>query len=220
MSRVLILGMTALLLLIDDYNTYKNHGESLFSGLWKSLDDNGTLASLGKGFGDLKGSLGDIMTSLGDLGKALGKSGALSVGVMAINSTFEIFGATLRSIAGLITIIAGGIDGLSTHDWSMLKKGIAIFNSGVPQDIANNLAGTFGQPNGNASNPLPRDKDGFWPSHTSYQYPQASQPGVAQVTMSPVYHIYGASDPQSVARTVDRTNIGLITRATQGVFRA
>ncbi len=134
-----IAAFTALLLLIDDYKTYESGGQSAFPKLWKSLDDNGVLKNLQKGFDDIKGSLGDVLISLGDLANAFAKSGALNLGIKLINSIFEILAATLESVAGLITEIAGVIHGLKTGDWSMLAAGLKTFSNGVPKDFMNAL---------------------------------------------------------------------------------
>jgi len=228
---LLILGMTALLLLVDDFKTYTSGGESAFPELWKSLDDKGTIkkfidnlhkvlkvakdfggkigkyldskefkeklngliqdlkkfeswlekighsktfqrylkdtkdlvVTLGNGventwnwlvklykkledngdlvsfantFVDAHGSVIDLVNAIGDLLNALDGKGGLSDTLSSgIISGLEKFRDVMESIAGLVTIVAGGIKGLSTGDFSNMKKGLDMFLDGVPKGL-------------------------------------------------------------------------------------
>jgi hypothetical protein len=59
----IIAGLTTLLLLIDDFQTYNRGGKSAFQGLWEGLEDNGVF----KGVTDLKDSFMDLLKSVGNI---------------------------------------------------------------------------------------------------------------------------------------------------------
>lgn len=104
--------------------------------LYKELDDNGDLVSFAKTFVDVHGSVVDLIDAIGDLLNALdGKGGlgdTLSSGVI---SGLEKFRDVMESIAGAVTIVAGGIKGLATGDFSGLEKGLKMFIDGVPKGL-------------------------------------------------------------------------------------
>jgi len=103
--------------------------------LYNKLKDNGDFDKFGQLLGDAFTSVHDLMDAVGELINALGKGGlggALSTGLI---SGFEKFMDVMRSIAGLVTIVAGGIKGLSTGDFSNIKKGLDMFIDGVPKGL-------------------------------------------------------------------------------------
>jgi len=364
---LLILGMTALLLLVDDFNTFKDGGESAFPKLWewvekfkKSLEDNGTIGkfkNLLKGaivdvkkFGDwlekigksetfknflsdsynliiilwhgiqntwdwlvdLWGqlndsgaldsfgeSLGEAWTSvlkltdaIGDLLNSLGGEGGLGdLLTSGLISALNVFTGTLEEIVGLVTIIAGGIKGITTGDFSGLEKGAELFKKGLSRaldnPIGNALRGdtdtkdetdnklkkamTPRPSHTSASKVVQGDTTPSWSSfkdsipassdasnvdwsalrkgfvafmnsipqalgditkglfkdtsaqagagganHMSYLYPQTNTSNMSQVSMKQTYHIYGATNPEAVATTVNRTSTAALTRFHQG----
>ncbi|HWQ41326.1 MAG TPA: hypothetical protein VN456_04745 [Desulfosporosinus sp.] len=334
-----VLGLTALLLLVDDFNTYMSGGESAFPKLWewvekfkKSLVDNGTikdfkdmLKSIVQGAKELKnwlekvgqsegfkkflsdskdlvillwhgiqntwnwlvdlwkqlndtGTLGSfgqsilnvyssvvlLFDALGDLLNALGGEGGFDdlLSSVIINS-LTTFRDMLNSIAALISIIAAGIKGITTGDWSGMGKGYeGLKKALIPDEGLRKKAEEYDKnsPLGKAasgildsifdlftkkslgdgfSNALKKSQDSPWSKfiegftaktaagasssgigyNSNYLQPQTNTSNMTQITMKPVYNIYGAKDSQSVATTIGRTSTAMITRMSQGVNR-
>jgi len=104
---MLILGMTALLLLVDDFNTYQKGGESAFPELWKWLDKMGDrLKASGLDLKTFKDDLENIAKSATQLEKTLdglveklgikgGLAGVIKTGIL---STLELLDDVLQSI--------------------------------------------------------------------------------------------------------------------------
>ncbi|EHL08974.1 hypothetical protein HMPREF0322_00397 [Desulfitobacterium hafniense DP7] len=147
----LIIGLTTLLLLVDDYKTYSEGGESLFSGFWRGFDDAGV--NVKKFMDQLKVSedFREFITSVGDLGGALRDLGIDTMNALdklAQLAGYENFGSllenniikSLRMMGGLIQAIVyelnaailliealgksfkGDFSGWSSW-WDMTKKG-------------------------------------------------------------------------------------------------
>ena len=71
---LMIAGILALLLLLDDYNTYKSGGKSALADMWKDVDkfkqtlvDNGTISTFKDLIADLAKTLDDLGTDVVDL---------------------------------------------------------------------------------------------------------------------------------------------------------
>ncbi|TGE35873.1 hypothetical protein E4K67_22415 [Desulfosporosinus fructosivorans] len=366
---LLILGMTALLLLVDDFNTFKDGGKSAFPRLWewverfkKSLEDDGTIGefknllqdvlvdvkefgdwlekigksdtfknflsdsndlivifwhgiqntwnwlmdlgeqlrdsgaldSFGESLGEAWGSVVDLTDAIGDLLNSLGGEGGLGdLLTSGIISALNVFTGTLEEIAGLVTIIAGGIKGLTTGDFSGLEKGAELFRKGLSRALDNPIGKAIrgedskdeatdklkkamtprsshtsdsgGGPTPSWSsfrdsipgasdvstvdwsslrkgfvafmNSIPKEfgdiTKGLFQSikgysdsgslagvgaSMNYLYPQ-NNTSLSPISMKQTYHIYGASNPEAVATTVNRSSTAMMTRTFQGVIR-
>jgi hypothetical protein len=143
---LMILGLTTLLLLIDDYNTWQRHGKSLFGDTWQSLKDNGVF----EGISDVVVSVKDLFGALLDVGKAL----ADLLLTLAGNKTLSEFADflekrianVLKAIAGYITTIKDLIKGdtkqaetdFSGGNGELFKAGEAA--SGYLDDISKSIS--------------------------------------------------------------------------------
>ena len=125
---LMILGLTALLLLIDDYNTWAtkdeqgNRGKSFYADTWESLTDNKVFEGIDNITGSLKGlfdEIGKVMEAFGNLFLQLTGS-----------ETFKEFGnmlekevaKRLRDIASTIKAITLALKGKWGEAWDELSK--------------------------------------------------------------------------------------------------
>lgn len=254
---LLILGMTALLLLVDDFNTYQDDGDSMFPDLWKWLDGVGEkLKASGLDLKTFKDDLINIKDSAIELGKTIdellvklgAKDGLVGVLEYGLLSVLTMLDDTLKSINAGLKILSGYIGGdISVGDIASGKadkqfESHSEENGSFPLDDAvfgafkslsdfftkNSLGDGF-------SNALKNAKNSPWAqfiegvsgkipavgliSRINYLYPQNNTSNNSQVTMKPVYNIYGASNPESVATTINRSSTSMMTRTFQGVIR-
>ena len=212
---MVILGLTALLLLIDDFTTYQSGGESAFPALWKWLDDlSDSMEDSGLTLENFKGKLDDIRESVTGLSSAfedlmdlLGLDGGfgkfLESGLIA---TLMVLEDTLKSIVGLLTII----DGIAMADYGKVGDGWKKFMEGLPAGLFEAGKGLYEAFKGDPVQTSNR---------SSYMYPSNNNQSIVNVKMQPIYHINGATNPQGVATQVNRSNASLITRTVQGVNR-
>jgi hypothetical protein len=113
--------------------------------------------------------------------------------------------------------IPGANTDASTVNWTALKKGFVAFMNSIPKEFGEITKGLFQVAQGYGDSSAILGTSGA--SYMSYLYPQSSTSHITQITMKPSYTIYGASDPHSVATTVNRTNNAMLTRFNQGVIR-
>ncbi|MDQ7094216.1 hypothetical protein REC12_11510 [Desulfosporosinus sp. PR] len=99
-------------------------------------------------------------------------------------------------------------------DWAALKKGFTAFINSIPQEFGDITKGLFQMAKGYGNNQF---SVGGTP--ISYLYPQTTSSSISQVSMKQNYYIYGANDPQSVAKTVSGVTTTSLTRHFQGVNR-
>jgi len=127
----LIAGMTALLLLVDDYYTYENHGQSALPKLWawidqmnKKLQDTGVLktyrdaleeisvALVGKdGKGGLLGAIGDVIQAIVGM---VGQQSAIQTFASAVAAALKPVSDILTAIAGAIKVLSGTGEGIAS----------------------------------------------------------------------------------------------------------
>jgi len=119
---------------------------------------------------DLYESVVDLFDAFGDLFNLLGKGGAGEFFAEAFIIALNIVKDTLTSIAGLVTIVAGGIKAMATGDFSMLEKGFKLFADGIPKGLGDAVNGTFGKEIPDQSKVDPTD--GTWRSHGASVAPQ------------------------------------------------
>jgi len=212
---LMVLGLTALLLLIDDFNTWKDKGDSAFSKLWEwvdnlgdSLDENGlTLDNFKLKIDDIGDSVNEVVKDFKELFELLSPEGGfgdlLESGIIA---TLMVLDDTLTSIHGLLVMIHG----IANADYGEVGKGWDKFFEGIPKGFIENGKGLIDALKGDKTQTSTMSK---------YLYPQSTTPSTAQVTLKPTYHIYGATQPNAVATTVNRSNKDMLTRAFQGVVR-
>lgn len=128
----LIAGLTTLLLLMDDYKTWKSGGQSLFGNEWEKLDkfnktlsDNGTFTEFKNSLDDISTSLGNILSLSGDItdkiAKGLGFKDFGSMLGQGIQNSLDMLNATLQGIAGALKII----DGILSGDTNKMRIGLS-----------------------------------------------------------------------------------------------
>lgn len=107
-----------------------------------------------------------------------------------------------------------GASDASTVDWSTLKKGFVAFMNSIPKEFGDISKGLFQTAKGYGDSGAIGGA-----SAMSYLYPQTSTSSMSQISMKQNYYIYGATNPQSVAKTVDGITTASLTRHFQGGVR-
>ncbi|GAB6170547.1 hypothetical protein JCM15765_03940 [Paradesulfitobacterium aromaticivorans] len=256
---LMIAGLTALLLLLDDFNTYKNGGQSALPQLWEWVDK--TEGKVKEFFDSFKDSgeldkfiqaLAGLVTSFKDVSKATTEAldelaklaGYEDFGDMLTKNTLTFIKRMVYMLEGVVYLLKATVDlikGLITGDFSQwfqdLKDEFGAFNKGIFGDDA--LPGgaqrtAFRAPNylypqrsiATTNNVTMKPTYNIYGAAQrtafrapNYLYPQRSIATTNNVTMKPTYNIYGAAQPDSVVRTVHRSNVDLMTRTFQGVVR-
>jgi hypothetical protein len=146
----LIAGITALLLLMDDFKTYKEGGDSLFGNEWEkleelkqSMEDDGTFKDFKDTLDDIAGSLGDILKDCGDItnqiSKNLGFDSFADMLEKGVLTTLHKLDDVLSSISGFLQTI----DGILTGDTDKMKAGLEKLVSGVGSATSGETTGNY-----------------------------------------------------------------------------
>lgn len=214
---LMILGLTALLILIDDYLAFekdKSGKNSYFNDLWRwieklkgSMKDSGIdLDGFRKSIDNIWDSVKGLRGAISDLLEILGGSGGLSDFLgSGIIATLNVLKDTLGSIAGLMTIIFSA----ATFDGEGISKGFDLFMNGLPKGFYENGKGIIDAFN---------DGNKQTSATKKYLYPQSNSSTATQITLKPTYNIHGATNPNAVVTTINRSNKGMITRVFRGVI--
>lgn len=148
----LIAGVTALLLLMDDFKTYEEGGDSYFGDMWEQVDglkqalqDDGTFTEFKESLDDIATSLGNIITDCADIAnrvaQGLGFKDFASMLKTGVLNTIHELADLMKSIAGALETI----DGILSGDPDKMKNGFEKF-----AESANNSI--FGRERGGAIN--------------------------------------------------------------------
>ena len=204
----LIAGLTALLLLIDDYTTYSKGGKAAFGGLWDSLKDIGTLAETKKDIIEIGKSLDDVMKALEKVYNFFLKGREIDIingGLSGINTILQNIAIALETIVSPFDTIAKKFDELSKA-WKEFK-GAGGFSA---------LFGELGKTPGITKDWQDFQKAGgfsaLWDTFTkpkNYVMPQAYH-GSINTSQTNNFTIYGSGDSGATAMAVSRqipTNI-------------
>lgn len=98
----MIAGITALLLLMEDYNTYKSGGDSLFADIWKEVEDGDTQQAFKDIDTALKSIVDSMMTIVEDVDwKNLGTD-ALLISIQALERSLKFISEYLKAISELM----------------------------------------------------------------------------------------------------------------------
>ena len=137
-----IATLSAILLLIDDYMTWKRGGESLFD--WSSFDEQ--FQSIKETFGDIKEDLGDIFIKVNNIFKQLSSGVAKDAAVWILKSIVDGIDDGLDGIHTILQIINGDFDGLAdaADGWYDKFKGIATLIAGIAGFALGGPAGAVG----------------------------------------------------------------------------
>jgi hypothetical protein len=111
--------------------------------------------------------------------------------------------------------IPGANTEATTVDWSALKKGFVAFMNSIPKEFGDISKGLFQVAKGYGDSGSLVGAGGTM----SYLYPQTNTSNMSQLSMKQTYNIYGASNPEAVATTVNRTSTSSLTRHFQGGVR-
>jgi len=218
---LIVAGLTALLMLIDDYYTYKDGGESAFPKLWKwidnlvqSMEDNGTIDDFTDSLNELIDSFNELMSSLDDL---------------ATDFNFKDLGDALTWLAnGALKLLADVLNGIA-YSLSLIDTGIKKFKDGIKEMQADptfksrwdiltkpwiDLKELWGDKNPNAIWHVPQ----IIGQAQSSIYPQSSTASGSAPSFSQTNNIYGASQPDQAGKAVERNTYGLLIRGFRGVF--
>lgn len=130
----MIAGLTTLLLLLDDYKTYSEGGDSLFGSEWekldnfkKTLEDDGTFSGFQKSLDDISTSFFNIITDMNIIADKL----ANGLGFEDFEDMLNKGAITaLHRVQDILDGIAGAlqtIDGFLSGDPSKITKGLEQF---------------------------------------------------------------------------------------------
>ena len=207
---MMVAGLTALLLLLDDYTTFQNNGKSAFPDMWKwvedfkkSVKDDGTLREFKKSFDELAESILGVWINFWKLMDSLVEGDSkkkLIIGMInAITESFKILSFTLDNIAKSLKLIRDYWNG----DENAVKEGKKDIIDGILKKPSwlDKFAATF----------LAPLSTGYYPISTKQMSRETN------MVVNSNNYIYGASNPQSVALVVNRT-YEKATRQLQGVI--
>lgn len=231
---LMILGLTALLLLIDDFTTWQDGGESAFPKLWEWVDKlQETMKASGLDFNTFKKDLENIAKSAADLEKTLDglveklgiKGGLAEVIRTGILSTLELLDGVLKSINMGIK----ELNGLITGEFSLGDIASGKADKKFESEPEDNGKPIFGFLDDAALNAI-KELRNFFSKHSfsvfksgispmSYMYPQNTTSRANQITNHLTTNVYGATQPAAVATQVSRSNNAMLTRTFQGVIR-
>lgn len=152
----IITGLTTLLLLLDDYNTYKSGGKSLFEKEWKQLDifmntmkNNGVLDKFNTSLDGISKSLGHILDYATEIYKKVLNYFGFKDFSDFINQTLitalQSLETSLKGIAGALQTI----DGILSGDTSKITSGLndmfgSIYDTTTSETSEQNIIGAIG----------------------------------------------------------------------------
>ena len=213
----LILGLTALILLYDDFMTHEKGGKSAFPKLWEEvkrlkeeMEEDGSLTKFKENLEGISSTTLDILNNLGGIiAKITGITdlGSVIHGFLdLVNRLLENTKSFLQTIAGSLKDIRGWLE----NNPELQEEGVRQRNEG--------FRGLFGI-NGLFENGVfGSDPFGMNRYFGANPYLLNSIKGNTNIstTISPKYYIYGASNPETVALAIARKSAGLQTRIFQG----
>jgi hypothetical protein len=219
-------AILAIILLIQDFMTYQNGGQSALGGLWAWIDKMASspeIAQLKQSFDDFKqslesvfGAFGDVITAIANLlgtGSGMVSWGQLFKGIIdALTSSLKALAGELNTVSGLIQ----GITGVATGNQADINAGQTAVQKGIGQVLPGSTTGAplwqtmleyaFGGPSLGSSGLI----------NQLFSSPPSGAK-TTTITLQPTYNINGAQAPKSVADEIQGNNISLIMRGTQGM---
>ena len=234
----IIAGMTAMLLLIDDYATAMRGGRSAFGDFWKGLKEGTLFGSFGDQFKDVSVSLDDMIDKIIELGKETKKildQFAQDLGFKDFSDWMtKSFIVGLSEIVELIKAMTAGInlfvEGLKawrnfgeTGSFTGEISKEPIKEKMTIDELKQKVAKKFSKPmntnlNENQLTKLSETMTNI--SKTFTETPAYSLPGAGTTNQSSVqtntFNIYGAEKPEAAAKAVENKINFLNTRNNQG----
>lgn len=216
----LIAGLTALLLLMDDYAGYKNHKKSAFAGIWEELEDDGALGDLKKNTSDILTNISQLVISLGEFMDKLAKLMGFKNFADFLEKAFLV---GLRELNKLLKEANQGLEGLNKIADGKVKEGskdlgnsakdlTKDFSPGgwILKGFKNLITGAFGggDPEANLNSYM---------QNKGYIAPQAYHRSITS-NQTNNFSIYGGGEPSAVAMAVSgKIPTNILTRSTRGV---
>lgn len=133
---MMIAALSGLLLLLDDFYTYKDGGESAFGGMWKQLDS--FSADAGNIFDAIKGSINDIVNVVKEFFSALQDGGALENFKTAANDAFDVISELIKQETENIKNLYNELD--KQGAFTELSKNIADITIAI-SELSKSLSG-------------------------------------------------------------------------------
>lgn len=225
----LIVGLTTLLLLLDDYKTYQEGGKSLFGDSWEKLDQfmnklnnngilkdfqtslNGISESIGKIFGRAK-ELGDkVLTFLGfkDFTDFLNQ-----VGIKA----FEELENALAGIAGALKTI----DGILSGDTDKIKEGLedifdSVYDSTITETSDQSMTSAIANAlQGNKKESRDKTLDTIFGKISETLFPGLKQIKLITQLIEPVKNLIDSLFPHADGGIFTTPHIGLVAEGGYG----
>ena len=214
----LIAGITSILLLMDDFTTYKNGGKSAFAGMWEELDGGeGIIGSTKKSLESMGGSLSDILNSLTEIWDFFGGKNS---GTQVLKDTLMFIDSTLQSIATGLETIAHPIDKLTESFTKLSKSWDGFQDAGGFTELYEELKKSPGlsQSWGNF-----QDAGGFSALYkemfgkVNYNQPRSPSQNKMSVSNVSTFNVYG-NDPYATATLVSNNMNSINTRNFKGVI--
>ena len=218
---MMIIGLTTLLLLIDDYNTWKNGGDSLLGDTWKSLKDNGVFEALD----EITKSAENLFKALGNVG---GKLGELLL-TLTGTKTFKEFADLLENrISKVLEGIANYIKSITDLLNGDFKKAMEDFKKANKDLFQNGNSIDYGKygdtlkENAKSSFDFFTDPGKWWKDFKSQMTlspswitPQAYHKPQVTSNQTNTFNVYG-TEPNATAFAVSNKLSGITTRSIQG----
>ena len=215
----LIAGITSILLLMDDFTTYKSGGKSAFAGMWEELDGgDSVIDSTKKSLESMGGSLSDILKSLTEIWDFFGGK---NTGTQILKDTLMFIDNTLKNIATGLETIAHPIDKLTESFTDLGKSWDGFQEAGGFTELYKELKKRPGlsQSWGNF-----QDAGGFTELYkamtgkVSYNQPRAQSQAKMNVSNVSTFNVYGNNDPYATATLVSTNVNSLHTRNFKNVI--
>jgi hypothetical protein len=232
---LIILGITALLLLLEDFYTYLDGGESQFEGLWKwvdkfykQLEETGLIEEYSDTISELFTNISDLSKEILNLLDNMAKLAGSTDFETAFNDGLI---NTLKAVNELVQGISEGLKTITlllSGDFEKAFGGVVQSGDSLRGGI---LKGLLGQKNGESVNNFFRkifNYGGYWDENSKvkipfdnpnyYLFPRANS-ATRTVTnnLNPTFNIYG-SDPNATSGAALRQMDELYIRSLRGAI--
>jgi hypothetical protein len=235
---LVLAGIAGILLLVDDYSTWKAGGLSEFGDTWKALSNDGSMGQLGQSVSDLVANLNELFRTSSTPGS---KDNFLTILFQGAQDLLDIFNKILeaiRLIKGETSISqdnapsskwsGDAVDPMTKHDpassaWAATKGAVANLMRLTFKPVVTNSLGMGSNPTSAYGSQSALQRFFSLNPSSPWLNPGAATTSGVKSTTNVAYtnhqefYIQGTSDPQAVGNAVvDKTNAAQ-TRMTQGV---
>ena len=213
----IITGLTAILLLIDDYQTAMSGGKSAYGDFWKSMKEGNLFGGIGDEFKDITLTLADTIKAFSDL--------AIQTGIAMDNFAkfigYKDFGDFMRDVVvywlqkadDLLKSFNAGMETLtnfSRGDFSgAADKAAEAYSRWIDMKMGKDFVP-------NTKGILENLPSGLVPDYSKYTAPPIPA-GSQSMNQTNTINIYGAEKPHESGQAVEQTLYGLEMRNSQGM---